>query len=244
MLSDPVGNQRLHFLGDTIFARARELGLNLIGTVVHPDSVETMIESNAVHEICDAAAPGGPLPDLGVAVLDFGILEKLAGERIMLHPESELDFSERGEYEPQGGQQFDDLPISHADLASPLTIASPTYRCVRIEPGKGEISGVVELRKRDLSMYRAWRDADNNREDEGISGLYVISVTVQAIEPGSFNENPTPLMNLDIMTVDSTHNTPARADCGRIAPSVQYPSRLRGGRCNVLGLRFRALDDQ
>ncbi|MBR9975721.1 MAG: hypothetical protein KFF77_09090, partial [Bacteroidetes bacterium] len=206
----PTADQRLYFLSPAQFALARELGANMIASILFPDSVMTTIEHNVVHQICDSAAPAWQPNPLQVTVQDFGLSDLLAGERIMLHPESALDFENRGSFQPFEGEDFNNLPIPSANLAAPLEDAAPANRCILMEANRGEISGVVEDRRLELSMYRDWRDSAHNREGEEASGLYIVSVTVQAVEPESFNENPTPLMNLDIVTVDSTHQTPRR----------------------------------
>ena len=71
----------------------------------------------------------------------------------------------------------------------------------------GTISGLNRDRKMELSMFRRWRDDDHNRESEGASGLYLISVTVQATNPSAFTGTDSEIMYVDIVCLDSTRGT-------------------------------------
>ena len=111
-MANPVTlDERQLFLSATHFQLARDLGANLISTTIHPDFVFTPTTDNVVHQICDAASPTTG-DTLRVGLLDFGISNLLAGERIMLHPESNLDFGQRGDFDLVGQQLFTGSPLT------------------------------------------------------------------------------------------------------------------------------------
>lgn len=195
-------DERQRFLSDTHFELARALGLNLISTVLDPRDVVTSPENNVVHQIVDAGTPATG-DTLRVAVQDFGVAAFLAGERIMLHPESNLDFTELGDYERFPVDLFNNLPVDSAKLSSPLLLANPTDNLIRMEIGKGIVTGVDSLRKEDLSLFREWWD-DATQAENAASGLYIVSVTAQLESPLTDPTSDTPLMYLDIHTVLST----------------------------------------
>ncbi len=204
VIANPVTlDERQRFLSATHFQLARDLGANLISSIVYPDSVITAPEDNVVHQICDAASPATG-DTLRVSLLDFGISNLLAGERIMLHPESNLDFGQRGDFDLVGQQLFNRIPVDSANLASPLTLPFSAIHAIKMEAGKGVVSGVVDGRKEDLSLFRAWWDS-TTRKDNSASGLYIVSVTVQLQSSLVDPDSDMPLMHLDISSVDSAN---------------------------------------
>ncbi len=204
--ANPTPDERLYFLSPTQFTLARDLGANMIASVLFPDSVLTTIEPNVVHQICDSAAPAWQSNPLRVTVQDFGLSDLLAGERIMLHPESALDFENRGNFQQFEGLDFNNLPIPSANLAAPLEAAAPANRCLRIEPSMGQISEVDTARKLELSVFREWWSA-GKQDACAASGLYLLSATVQLEGALADPESDIPMMNVDIVSVDPADTT-------------------------------------
>jgi hypothetical protein len=163
--------ERLHHLSRVHFDSARALGLNLASIVVHPDFVTP--EPNAIVQISSEATP------LNVAIMDFGILTAIIGQRIMLHPEAAADFDQRGSYTLANDHLFNDLPLTNSNLSTPLGIDIPGSNCLYMEAGKGAISSMDTLRKRDLSTFREAWNAENQAR-YAVSGLYHVSVLVKA----------------------------------------------------------------
>ncbi|MBE0644164.1 MAG: hypothetical protein IH600_08800, partial [Bacteroidetes bacterium] len=206
VIANPAGTERYDYLGHLQFDRARELGVNLISSFIHPDFVVTgPTTDNVVHQISDSAASGFS-DTLALCIHDFGISGFMAGDRIILNPESRLDIDTSGSYAAVSADQFNNLPVERCNLASPLTVTGATAHAVRIEAGRGELSGVVNLRKEGLSMYREWW-GHAGLSDSAASGLYLVSVIVQAEDPGALGENETALLNLDITSLDPDDST-------------------------------------
>jgi len=151
----PTLEQREHFLRPDQYNFARQLGLNMVSFTVHPDFVMTDApERNAVHQVCDAGVPVPPSTEatLNVAVLDLGLTNRLAGERIMFHPELEFtaasppepevqpDFAQRGNFQRVKHTPFNNLPEVDMRLSSSVVLANPSANAVRMVAGQGEIS--------------------------------------------------------------------------------------------------------
>ncbi|MBE0644781.1 MAG: hypothetical protein IH600_11925, partial [Bacteroidetes bacterium] len=208
--------ERYNFVGDTIFARTRELGATLISYYIHPDFVTAT--PNATLQVSEQAQPPAHPHPLDMAVLDLGLDTYLKGERIMFHPEVrpdpstglDADFKQTWDYELVDDDEFDLLLHRNLNLSAPLTILDPEYDAIRMAPGNGVIDSVKIHRKEDLSLFRDWwptdPDASRNLHDMcSGSGLYLLSVTVKADIPNTLTESDNPLMYVKIMTVDSTN---------------------------------------
>jgi hypothetical protein len=214
-LSNPVTDfERYNFVGDTIFARTRELGATLISYPINAGFV--IPTPNVTHQLSDVAHPPAHAQPLDMAVLDSDIDTYLKGERIMFHPEVEsdpsaglvADFGQRGDYGLVRDLEFNQIPYPNLNLSVPLTDPDAPNNAIRMEPGKGVITGVDSLRKEDLSLFRDWwpTDVDVSRNLHDMcsaSGLYLVSVTVKADVPNTLTESDNPLMYVKIMTVDS-----------------------------------------
>ncbi len=124
-------NQRLHFLTDRHFQAASDLGLNLASIVVDPNLVLTdPANPNVIRQVCTAAATTVPSNPMYVSITDWNILTCLAGERIMLHPEYDGDFSVRGSYTHYTENDFNNIPLLFSNLSTPLTETAPSSNCV------------------------------------------------------------------------------------------------------------------
>lgn len=126
-ISNPMTEEeRRNFVGDTIFARVRELGGTLISYNVDPAFV--IPSPNVTHQLGDVAQPPAHPRPLDMAVLDLGLDTYLKGERIMFHPEVEADpisgleedFKLRGTYTPVNDDDFNRIPYSNLNLSAPL----------------------------------------------------------------------------------------------------------------------------
>ncbi|MBE0643829.1 MAG: hypothetical protein IH600_07090, partial [Bacteroidetes bacterium] len=208
--------ERYNLVGDTIFARTRELGATLISYYIHPDFVTAT--PNATRQVSEQAQPAAHPQPLDMAVLDLGLDTYLKGERIMFHPEIEpdpskgldADFKLTWNYELVNDPDFNEIPYENLNLSVPLTDLDAPYNAIRMAPGKGVIDSVKIHRKEDLSLFRDWwptdPDASRNLHDMcSGSGLYLLSVTVKADIPSTMTESDNPLMYVKIMTVDSTN---------------------------------------
>ncbi len=181
--------QRLHHLSNAQFDSARALGLNMASIVVHGDSV--LPEPNVVLGISQNAT----LPYL--AFTDWGLLQALIGQRIMLHPEAPGDFDQRGGYDLVDDPEFNRIPLTNSNLSTPLGIDIPGSNCLYIEAGGGEISMMTAVRKEDLSTFREAWNAENQQRYP-VSGIYHVSVIVKA--QSGFEWTQDPVMNVRITT--------------------------------------------
>jgi hypothetical protein len=201
-------------VGDTIFARTRELGATLISYPVNAGFV--IPTPNVTHQLSDVAHPPAHAQPLDMAVLDMDIDTYLKGERIILHPEArpnpstglDADFKQTGDYVLVDDDDFDLFPYPNLNLSVPLTDPDAPNNAIRMAPGKGVIDSVKEHRKEDLSLFRDWWptnvDVSRNLHDMcSASGLYLLSVTVKADLPSTMTESDTPLMHITVTTVDS-----------------------------------------
>ncbi|MBR9977535.1 MAG: hypothetical protein KFH87_05555, partial [Bacteroidetes bacterium] len=199
--------ERIHYLSQVQFDRARELGMNLVYPAVYPRNVADTTPG-VIEQIHDAAIADHNNP-LYMSVLEFTLGDYLHGERIMLHPESGNDFDQQGSYLQTQDEQFIDFPVQGARLATPLREHKAQINSIQMEHGFGVISGVNMKRKLELSMYRNYRDTSSNREGEEGSGLYIVSATVLINDPAELTNDSLPLMEVTIHTVDSSTSTPA-----------------------------------
>ncbi|MFZ1731224.1 MAG: hypothetical protein WAV84_13955 [Bacteroidota bacterium] len=108
---------------------------------------------------------------LDVCVEDPQLETTLLGERIMLHPESGLDFYNRGLYQTASEDLFDNFPDMGLETSRPLLVKDGD-NCVLIEPGRGEISTPSFDTIQELSVVKY-------NSAHPTSGLFHVSVIVK-----------------------------------------------------------------
>jgi hypothetical protein len=191
---------RFTHLSKSLFTHARTLGLNLALPVLKPESVDVPLGPNSVKQIHDLAVDGDPMY---LCLQDFTIQDFLSGERIMLHPESGLDFSDLGEFDGIVHEEFEDFPVDGAKLSYSVHPGAPWVgdNSVYMESGNGVISGLTDAVKLRLSM---WNPTDG--AEYASSGLYIVSAVLRIPEPYLLNDqySDTPMMIVRIHSNEST----------------------------------------
>jgi hypothetical protein len=201
----PGPDNRYTHLSKPLFTHARALGLNLGFPVLEPESVDVSPGPNSVEEIHDLAVDGDPMY---LCLQDFTIQDFLSGERIMLHPESGLDFSDLGEFDGIVHEAFEKFPVDGAKLSRAVHPDAPFVgpNSVYMEMGNGVISGLTDAVKLRLSM---WNPTDG--AEYASSGLYIVSAVLRMQLPYLLKNqySDTPMMIVRIHSNESaTYSNP------------------------------------
>ncbi|MCB2204500.1 hypothetical protein KQI65_07105 [bacterium] len=186
-------------------SQAKWLGMNLVGVSIkggdapedHVIPSENYWNNNAVVEVCEAANA----KNLRVLVRDGELSRRFMGERIMINPESVVDYASHIGSPSYYIEEFEDHFINDGPFSKSLTDPNSSENCILISQTSQTVHGISIDRIREMSAYRVG-DADvPNRT----SGMYQLSLIVKYDD--SFGaplpmDNTNPILNINIQYTD------------------------------------------
>ncbi len=216
--SDPPVEDSLRFtwLSRRRLRQARRLNLDLIGVQVQSGNVvrdTNMLGNNVVLDVCDAAAA----EDLNVCIMDLQLAERFKGERIMLHPESSYDFTERSSTPVTEGS-LDNFPLQEIKLSRSILEKDDRPNAIRVTPSMDDVAGLTDKRMQELSVWRV----DTLAGRQGVSGLYYLSVIVRRDNDAENRIDPDAGDTATVFHVDIVTNNAAYPHARRV---LSFPVR-------------------
>lgn len=180
-----------HILPDSRLDLVNEICANLAEFTIQPARMlpSTPGEFNIVSELNDRienrVAWGKPAIDM--CITNFGLHRYIAAERLMFHPETSDDFSDRGSYSAVSELSFEDFPFNDAQLDKQIGHLGDDNNCISMNTS-GEVNGLKRDRKREISFHQphlSWAVSNNDTT----AGKYHLSIVFKATEPITPTDN-------------------------------------------------------
>ena len=173
------------------------LGLNLGGFHFNDPNVTVATGRNAIMENLNRTlevemTSTDARKNIDICAFTWTTENEGKGDRIMLHPESDLDFTARtGTYSEVYVSFFDNLGMTGLNLSRCIEAGEVGYNCVLIS-GPSSFRGMPLTRKRELSAFHSARVNPDDKELN--SGLYNVSVILMSTETAPPNPDDTILV--------------------------------------------------